>query len=661
MRPLGQMNVARRTGCCTHTQQDMPESRTPPSDVAIAPNRLDSESFVHVVQAVRDYAIFLLTPTGHVASWNAGARLIKGYEEAEILGRHFSTFYTQDDLDRGWPEHELERARLDGRYEEEGWRVRKDGSRFWASVVITSVTDARGQPRGYAKITHDLTQRVERERQLRDSEERFRALLNGVVDHAVFMLDPEGYVESWNEGAERLKGYTAQEIVGQHFSVFYPPEAVERHWPERELRAARENGRFEDEGWRMRKDGSEFWGNVVITAIRHEDGTLRGYVKITRDMTERDRVRALERSARHTDEFLAMLGHELRNPLGSISNAAHVVQQVATTPVLNKASEILGRQLDHMAKLVDDLLDASRIRSGKIELHREPVAVQDVLQRAAEAVEPLIAAKHHMLALPQDQHLIVDGDLARLVQIFANLLSNAAKYTPESGRIEVTVKFDAPLALVSVRDNGIGIPDDMIARVFDLFVQGERTLDRTEGGLGVGLALARRLAEMHGGSIEARSDGPGRGSEFLVRLPAMRPRPGDRLKGSAGEVVTGKPRVLIVDDQADAADSLAMSLSHEGFAVDTSYSSEEALLRYVADGYSIALLDIGMPGLDGYELCRRIRRCDSSKQPLLIAITGYGQPHERERALAAGFDEHFIKPVDMPRLLQTLRARRALA
>ena len=617
----------------------------------VADASVDTGLFVNVVHDVRDYAIFVLTPEGNIASWNLGARLIKGYEEEEIRGKHFSIFYTPEDLARNWPQTELDIAQREGRYEEEGWRLRKDGTRFWASVVITALTDAQGRLRGFSKITRDLSQRLEHERTLRESEERFRLMVNGVTDHAIFMLDADGRVASWNTGAQRLKGYAPEEIIGQHFSIFYPPDAIERNWPMRELAAAREHGSFEDEGWRLRKDGTEFWANVVITTLRSPQGEVRGYAKITRDMTERDRVRALERSARHTDEFLAMLGHELRNPLGSIRNAAYIVAQIGKTPPLAKAGEILTRQLDHLTRMVDDLLDVSRIRSGKIQLQRQRIELYDVLRRAAEAVEPMITARKHTLTLPSDPGLTIDGDMARLVQLFANLLNNAAKYTPAGGQIAVNVKFDGRTASIAVRDNGIGIPDHMVARVFDLFMQGERTLDRAQGGLGVGLALARKLAELHGGTIEARSGGEGMGSEFLVRLAAS--------TAAATEAANtpGGHQVLVVDDQVDSADSLAMNLKLAGFAVDTSYSGTDAVRKFDALPYPVALLDIGLPDLNGYDVCKHIRAREAGTHPLVIAITGYGQQHDRAQALAAGFDDHFVKPVDVQALLNTIRAR----
>ncbi|MET0657239.1 MAG: ATP-binding protein, partial [Steroidobacteraceae bacterium] len=291
-------------------------------------------------------------------------------------------------------------------------------------------------------------------------------------------------------------------------------------------------------------------------------------------------------------------------------------------------------------------------RSGRIQLQRQPMKLYEALRRSAESVEPMMAARKHTLALPLDQGITVNGDMARLIQLFTNLLNNAAKYTPPGGRIELSVKLDRDMVNVYVRDNGIGIPDHMIARVFDLFVQGERSLDRAEGGLGVGLALARKLAELHGGSVEARSGGEGKGSEFLVRLPAL----GVEHPRSGPSSDSGK-QVLVVDDQVDSADSLAMNLKLAGFDVETTYSGEEAVRKLDTPPYPITLLDIGLPGLNGYDVCKHIRERQAGTHPLVIAITGYGQQHDRERALAAGFDDHFVKPVDVKALLSTIRSR----
>lgn len=621
---------------------------TPPSD---AQYRL-------LVASVRDVAIFMLTADGHIASWNAGARKLKGYEADEIIGRHFSIFYPEEQVQRGWPDEELRRAAADGRFEDEGWRVRKDGTQFWANVIITALRDDRDQLVGFAKVTRDYTERRKQEESLRASEVRLRLLIESAVDYAIFMLDTNGYVRTWNTGAQRIKGYTEKDIVGQHFSRFYPPESNARRWPEYELQMAREHGRFEDEGWRVRKDGTQFWANVIITSVYDEQRTLIGFAKVTRDLTERDRVRALQRSEEHTDQFLAMLGHELRNPLGSMSNAAQVLRLATHNTTAAKACEILNRQLEHLSHMVDDLLDVSRIRSGAIGLRNEQLDLQDVLERAVESVRPYIDNKRQDLRLPQlNGTVTLRGDLGRLVQLLTNVLSNANKYTPDGGIITITVEAQHGTALISISDTGKGIPAELLPRVFDLFTQGERSFDRREGGLGVGLTLARRIAELHGGSIEARSRGVGFGSEFLIRLPVQ--SVGTQHPDSTAEIQSAASltRVLVCDDLADSADSLALSLKLHGYQVDTCYTGEDAVRFYAESKPGVLLLDIGLPGISGYDVCERVLKMSEGSRPLLIAVTGYGQQHDRQRALAAGFDYHLVKPVDIQVLLATIRSR----
>ena len=317
------------------------------------PLRQSEERFRLLIESVRDYAIFMLDPNGFVLTWNAGAERFKGYQAHEIIGQHFSRFYPPEALARGLPDHELKEAAKVGSFEDEGWRVRKDGSLFWANVVITAVRNSDGELIGFAKVTRDLTQRKNHEEELRRSEERFRLLVEGVADYAIFMLDANGNVATWNVGAERIKGYSADEIIGRHFSTFYPAEAKESAWPEYELKVAAAKGSFVDTGWRVRKDGTTFWANVTITALRDEAGHLVGYAKLTRDLThskqaeaaevasrERDEMLEAERSARMAaqratrikDEFLATLSHELRTPLSSILGWTQVLLKGATRP-----------------------------------------------------------------------------------------------------------------------------------------------------------------------------------------------------------------------------------------------------------------------------------------------------------------------------------------
>jgi PAS domain S-box-containing protein len=482
-----------------------------------------AETFRLLVEAVEDYAIFMLDAEGRVASWNPGARRIKGYETHEILGRHFSVFYPPEANEAAWPEHELAAARAQGRFEDEGWRVRKDGSRFWANVVITCLRDAEGRHLGFAKVTRDLTDRRRIEESLRQSEERFRLMIENVRDHAVFMLDPDGRVATWNVGAQRIKGYAPEEIIGRHFSVFYPPEDLAAGKPERELATARTEGTYQEEGWRLRKDGTRFWAHVILTPFHDRGGRMIGYVKVTRDESARRYAEQLEDAARRMEEFLAVLAHELRNPLAPILNATGIMRlRPVDDPKLAWSRDVIDRQARHLTRLVDDLLDISRITSGKIVLARGHVDLEDAIRHAVEASQPLIDVRRQSLELSlPGEPLIVSGDRLRLAQVVTNLLNNASKFTPAGGAIRVEASRRGTEALLRVHDTGIGITAELLPAVFDLFRQGTDGAEPEQGGLGIGLTLVQRLVELHGGSIVAESAGPGRGSTFTVRLPAV--------------------------------------------------------------------------------------------------------------------------------------------
>jgi PAS domain S-box-containing protein len=618
-----------------------------------------NDPFRRLVEGVREYAIFLLDKTGHILSWNAGAERIKGYSAAEILGRHFSIFYAEEAKARKWPDQELQLAETRGRFEDEGWRVRKDGTEFWANVVITALKDERGALRGFSKITRDLSERQRQEELLRQSEERLRLLVDSVKDYAIYMLDPEGRVVSWNAGAERIKGYRAPEIIGRHFSAFYPQDARRRKWPEQELAAAREKGHFEDEGLRVRKDGSTFWANVVLSPVYGVDGQLIGYAKVTRDLTDQKRVEALEKAEKQTNEFLAMLAHELRNPLAPIRNA---LQLLAKKPTADPAEiwvrEVLQRQTVQMTRLVDDLLDASRVTRSTVSLSRARLDLHKLIRDAVDASAQWMQVRQHALtvSLPEEK-VEIDADPVRINQVIQNLLHNAAKFTPNGGRIEIAAARDGEQVVIRVKDNGIGMTQQLLKTAFELFKQGQQGIDRPEGGLGVGLTLADRLVALHGGTIEARSEGLGRGSEFIVRLPVQ--QGAAAVVAGAAEDDDGAPgvrrRVLIVEDNADAANALRYLLENDGHEVKVAAEGAAGLELARDFKPDVLLLDIGLPRLSGYEIAKQIRADASLREVIIIAITGYGQAGDRERALAVGFDHYLTKPVEFGDLRRLFR------
>jgi PAS domain S-box-containing protein len=488
------------------------------------------------------------------------------------------------------------------------------------------------------------------------NDEMFRLLVENVRDYAIFLLDPHGIVTTWNTGAAHIKGYSKDEIIGRHFSIFYTPDAIARRWPDHELKLAVEQGRFEDEGWRLRKDGTTFWANVVITPIRDAEGWLLGFAKITRDLTTRRKVEALQRSERQMNEFLAMLAHELRNPLSPIQSALDVMQLRPDDPETAKwGNGIISRQTRQLSRLVDDLLDVSRITRGKISLRREPIEMHDVVSGVFESLQSAITARRQnvSISLP-DQPLYIDADSTRIAQALSNIVGNAIKYTHDGGTISVRASADDGLMSLTIADDGIGMPPELVSRVFDVFVQGNRGLDRGEGGLGVGLTIAKRLVDLQGGTLTAASDGPGTGSRFTLGFPLLKNPPVAAPAHPRSRSTTTPQRVLVVDDNRDAAESLAALIGALGHQVQVLDDGSQALAVSADWRPDVMLLDIGLPGMDGFEVARRLRAMPELANMCLIACTGYGGDDDLRRMDEAGFDGHLIKPVgvtDLERIL----------
>jgi PAS domain S-box-containing protein len=531
--------------------------------------------------------------------------------------------------------------------------LRPDGSRVTFIPFATPMRDAAGNVIGGVNMLMDISERKEAEA----AKARLAAIIESSND-AIVSKDLNSIITSWNAGAQRLFGYSAEEAIGRSITMLFPPDRVdEEHQILTRIRAGERVEHFDT--FRRRKDGTLVNVSVTISPVRDASGWIIGASKIARDITERkvaeEALRrseeALKEADRCKDEFLATLAHELRNHLAPIKNAVELLRVTGDRGSSQETMAVLVRQVGQIQRLVDDLLDISRIGRGTIELRRERVELAAAVRSAVEVCRCAVVQMNHDLtiALPPEP-VYLDVDPTRLSQMLANLLNNACKFTRPGGRVFLSARREGSEIAISIRDNGIGIPAEQLPHLFRMFFQVDRSLERSQGGLGIGLSIVHRLAALHGGSATAYSAGPGQGSEFVLRLPvAPDPPPAQTQWDESAHTLSGR-RILVADDNRDAVSSLATLLALVGNEVRTAHDGFEAVEVAASFRPDVVLLDLGMPRLNGYEACRQLREQPGGDRLLLIALTGWGQDDDRRRTREAGFDAHLVKPVELSQL-----------
>ncbi|MBA1275954.1 hybrid sensor histidine kinase/response regulator [Stutzerimonas azotifigens] len=626
----------------------------------------EADRYRLLVDAVIDYAIYMLDPAGFVSSWNPGAERFKGYRQADILGRHFSTFYAEEDKNDGLPQRALAIAQAEGRFENEGWRVRKDGSRFWAHVIIDPIWSPSGGLLGFAKVTRDLTERKRAEEALRKSEQQFRLLVQSVTDYAIYMLDPDGLVTNWNMGAQRIKGYLPEDIIGSHFSKFYTEKDRIQGEPDRGLATAAREGRFEKEGWRVRKDGTHFFAHVVIDAIRGEDGELIGFAKITRDITAAmESQKALEktREALFQSQKMDALGqltggiaHDFNNLLTIILSSLSIVSKhVSDNPRLSGLVDNAIKGAQRGASLTQRMLAFARSQELNLERLEVPDVISGMASMAQRTLGPMIQIETHF---PLGLKGII-ADLHQLELALLNLMTNARDAMPDGGRIVLAARNEYaddsdPITLkpgqyvcLSVTDTGTGMDESVLSKATDPFF----TTKVVGKGTGLGLAMVRGLIEQLGGTVVIRSV-VGEGTSVELWIPVATAEGEHNIAEPAATVkndATSTPtlRVLLVDDDALVLTSFCDMIEELGHTVLTAASGPDALdILSREPAFDVVITDYAMPRMTGAELAEAIH-LEWPKLPIILA-SGYTQVQ------IPSYLTRLPKPIDQAQLKKAL-------
>jgi PAS domain S-box-containing protein len=602
-------------------------------------------------------AVISTDAEGRVTFMNGVAESLTGWSQAEGVGRPLpEVFRILNELTRQPAENPALCALRDGKIvglANHTVLIARDGTERPIDDSAASIRDDSGATVGAVLVFRDVTER----RRAQEAMARLAAIVEFSQD-AIVSKTVDGIILSWNAGAERLFGYEPREAIGKPITIIIPPERRDEEY-EILARIVRGDRVEHFETVRVSKHGRRIDISLTVSPLRDSVGRIIGASKIARDITDRKRAaEALREADRRKDEFIALLAHELRNPLAPLRNGLQVMRLAGgDANALAQARDMMERQLEHMVRLVDDLLDVSRMSQNKMELRRSRVLLKDVVSSAVETARPAMEAAGHdlIIALPPEP-IHLDADLTRLAQVFSNLLTNSAKYTEPGGHIWLSAERQGAEVVVTVRDTGIGIPSEALPRIFDMFSQVGRNIERSTGGLGIGLALVKGLVEMHDGTVIAASEGQGKGSTFTVKLPALGAHTSSlaAVPSNEGSAAGPRRRILVVDDNRDSASSMAMLLKLRGNDVATVHDGVEAVDMAEKFRPEVILMDVGMPKLNGYDATRRIREQQWDPPPIIIALTGWGQEGDRVLSKEAGCDGHLVKPVSLPELEKLL-------